>query len=141
MNDSQERVDAFKVGFLRGLADQGLLPSEFFAMAKQAASASDLTDPAAVLGSIAGGVSAPVSMVAGKAMDIGAGVAGTAGKALLAAPLVLGGLAGVATERLASPDPKSIENLQKAELIGLYRRLATKMKERRARRDVGERVV
>jgi hypothetical protein len=110
-------------------------------MAKQAAGGADLSDPAAVLSSIAGGVSAPMSTVAGKAMDIGASVAGTAGKALLAAPLVTGGLAGIAAERLNSPDPSAIENLQKAELIGLYRRLAAKMKERKARRETSERVV
>jgi hypothetical protein len=141
MNDSQERVDAFKVGFLGGLADRGLLPSEFFRMAKQAAGGTDLSDPAAVLSSIAGGISAPMGTVAGKAMDIGASAAGTAGKALLAAPIVTGGLAGIVAERLNSPDPKAIENLQKAELIGLYRRLAVKMKERRSRRELGERVV
>jgi len=135
MNDTQERVDAFKVGFLSGLADKGLLPSEFFVMAKQAAGGTDLSDPAAVLSSIVGGISAPMGTVAGKAMDIGAGVAGTAGKALLAAPIAIGGLAGVAAERLNAPDPKAIENLQKAELIGLYRRLASKMKERRSRRE------
>ena len=141
MDNSQERVDSFKIGFLRGLADKGLLPSEFFEMAKQAAKGTDLFDPAAILAGITGGISAPVSTVAGKAMDIGASAAGTAGKALLAAPLLVGGLAGVASERLDSPDPDAFENLQKAELIGLYKRLAAKMKERRSRKETSGRVV
>ena len=141
MNDSQERVDAFKVGFLTGLADKGLLPSEFFEMAKKAAHGTDLSDPAAVISGLASGMGGPISTIAGKGMDIGASVAGTAGKALLAAPVVAGGLAGVISERLNSPDPNAIETLQKAELIGLYKRLAAKMKDRRARRETSERVV
>jgi hypothetical protein len=141
MNDSQERADAFKVGFLRGLSDDGVLPSELFDAVSSHVKAADLTDPADVLAGLAGGVSAPLSTVAGKSMDIGASAAGTAGKLLLAAPLALGGLAGVATERLSSPDPNTFENMQKAELIGLYRRLADKMKERQTRRETGERVV
>jgi len=142
MTDSQERVDAFKVGFLRGLADHGLTPSEFFNMFKEAAKGgTDLSDPASVLSSAVGGLSAPLMSAAGKAGDVGKDVASTAAKVLLAAPVVAGGAAGIISERLGSPDPKSIENLQKAELIGLYKRLALKMKERRSRREAGERVV
>ncbi len=141
MDDFRERVDAFKVGFLRGLADQGITPSEFCtAMAKEA-KLTDMGNPAEVLGGLASGMGAPISVLGGMAMGVGKDVAGTAGKALLAAPIVAGGLAGVAAERLSSPDPKMVENLQKAELIGLYKRLATKMKERKARGEIGERVI
>jgi hypothetical protein len=140
MENSGERVSAFKVGFLEGLADIGVLPSELYATLEKKAK-TDMSDPLDILAAVGGGVSKPVTELGGKTVDVGTGALGTIGKGLIAAPMAIGGAAGVAAQRLESPDPRAIETLQKAELVGLYKRLAAKMKEREARREAGERVV
>jgi hypothetical protein len=140
MDNSGERANAYKVGFLEGLADLGVLPSELYAAFEKKAK-TDMSDPLDVLTALGGGMSRPVGELGTKALDIGTGTLGTLGKGLVVAPMAIGGAAGIAAQRLESPDPKAIDTLQKAELVGLYKRLAAKMKERQARRATGERVV
>lgn len=126
---ASERSDAFKVGFLRGLAAQGITPGEFVeALHKYAAS--DFGDPMELLSKFVGGTASAGQSALGTGIDTAVGGAKALAQGAIAAPVALGGLAGIISEKLESPDPSAIEDLQKAELIGLYRRLAGELRTR-----------
>ena len=112
---------AFKTGFLRGLAECGVLPSEFFAHVKRAFDPTGFMDEALDIGK---------SAVSGGSSMAGAGLKAL-GTAALAAPLAVGGASGAAEALLNAPEAEDIENLRKTELLGLYRRLTDEIKARK----------
>ena len=117
---SNERRDAFKVGFLTKLAELGMTPSEFY---KQAAD---------------GGFGLPDLGSLGMGLGSGLAGAGSMGaKALLyggiGAPLAIGGLAGAADAALNAPQAEDIEDLRRAEMIGLLRRMTGEVRNRHQR--------
>jgi hypothetical protein len=121
-----DAVKEFKTELLLKLAESGVTPGEFVAeLEKQA------MDPADLLGRIAGGVGSSGQSALSTGIDLGVGGLKTLGTAAVVAPAVLGGLGGVAMEKLESPDPAAVGTIQKAELIGLYRRLAREAKNRK----------
>lgn len=128
MNE-QSRVTAYKLGFLRKLAELGMTPSQWQARVKQA-----FVDPS----SLAFDAIRGMSDIGGKAVGSGAealkGVGGLAGQAAVYGPLALGAATGVARAALDAPSPVDIENLRKEEMITLYRRLANEINARRARK-------
>lgn len=118
---SNERHDAFKVGFLMKLAEIGMTPDEFY---KQAAGVPGLG--LADLGSAGMGIGSGL---------LGAGALG--GKMLaggaVGLPLILGGAAGAADAALNAPTGEDIEDLRRAEMIGLLRRMTGEVRGRAQR--------
>lgn len=117
---TNEARDAFKVGFLTKLAELGLTPGEFY---KAAAEGKSIFPD---LGSVGMGLGGGL-LEAGKA----------GGQGLLAlgvgAPLALGGIAGAADAALNAPNGEDIEDLRRAELIGLLRRMTGEVRGRSQR--------
>ncbi len=131
----KEDVKQFKIGMLMKLAELGITPSEFLnKLSKQA------MDPLDVIGRIAGGAGSAGQGVLSTGLSAGLNGLKTLGTAALVAPAVLGAGAGIATERLESPDPAALKSIQSAELIGLYRRLTKEINNRKATHN-SERVV
>lgn len=128
MSIETERVVAFKLGFLRKLAECGVTPAQFFERAKSAAVLDPMLESIGRLGEQAIGGAA------------GAGITGAkylAGLGLVA-PIALGGGAGVAHTLLDAPNDQDIETLQQAELESTYRRMAEEIKNRAKHRVLGE---
>lgn len=119
----RDRANAYKVGFMKKLAEIGALPSEFF---KAASGLSAL---------------ALANMATG-AMGSGASLAGEAGKmgiqAALAAPLLAGTATGAAEGLLDAPSQEDIELLRKKELLELYKRLTEEVNLRKSMHEAGQ---
>ena len=116
---TNERNSAFKVGFLKKIAEAGYTPDEFFALLKQAVSPTDVINSGT---SFMGGLGGALS-TGGK----------TLGALALGAPIVAGGALGAADAAINAPAPEDIEHLRKAEMIGLLRRLTTEVNDRQKR--------
>lgn len=128
MSIKEDRSVAFKIGFLRKLAECGVTPAQFFERVKSA----DILDP---MLSSAGRLGEQA--ISGAA---GAGITGAkylAGLGLVA-PIALGGGAGVAHTLLDAPTDQDTEILQQAELESTYRRMAEEIKNRAKHRVLGE---
>jgi hypothetical protein len=114
-----ERVIAFKVGFLQKVAEMGKTPDEFYGLVKQG------FDPSDLLGMASSGLS-----------GLG-GIASAGGKGLLyggiGLPIVAGGALGAADAALNAPSGDDIEGLRKAEMLGLLHRLTTEVRGRQAK--------
>jgi hypothetical protein len=123
------RKRAFKIGFLRGLADVGVTPNEFFGLVKRAFTPVDL-----ITGPLAG-----ISEVGKSALTTGGemlgGTAKAVGAAALLAPLAAGGITGATSAALDAPTTGDIEVMRKAELIGLYKRLTEEIQARRKQKQ------
>lgn len=117
---STEPQTAFKVGFLKKVAELGYTPDEFFAMTKVAFDPADLLSMA---GSAGKGLGSALSM-GGKAL----------GAAALGAPIVAGGVLGAADAAANAPSTDDVESLRKAEMIGLLRRLTSEVSGRQQKR-------
>lgn len=116
---STEKNAAFKVGFLKKLAELGYTPDEFYELTKEA------FDPASLLtmgGSAAKGLGSTMAL-GGKAM----------GAAALGVPIVAGGVLGAADAAANAPSTDDVESLRKAEMIGLLRRLTSEVSGRQKR--------
>jgi len=127
MTPKQERTAAFKVGFLRKLAELGLTPDEFMQGVKQAdlESLPDiLTGGAVDVGKSAIGAGLDAARLGTKAL----------GYSALLAPLAIGGITGAASGYLDAPTSHDIEIMRKAEMLSLYERLTREAQERRLRR-------
>ena len=124
MDATRERAAAFKVGFLKKLAESGLTPSNF---AKQAF-ASDF------LSSMLSGMTSTGSSLLGA----GAGAAGSLASGLatagLVAPVGIGAGLGVGSAMLNQPTIQDIDVLRKMELLANYDRLTKEIRERRAQK-------
>ena len=118
----RERADAYKVGFLRKLAEEGILPSEFAEHAKRA-SLSGLAMINAAAGVLGSGAS-----LAGEVGSLGL-------KGALLAPIAAGAATGAADGLTDAPSKEDIEFLRKKETLELYKRLAREVNLRRAMRE------
>jgi hypothetical protein len=125
--NSRERADAFKVGFLRKLAELGVTPNELYARVKSAAGDDALSSM------FMGATDVGKSLIgtgldwAGDAAKILAGVA-------VAAPVVAGGVTGALSGALNSPSIEDINTLRKTELLEMYKRMTQEISARRARK-------
>jgi len=119
----RERANAYKVGFLKKLAELGVLPGEFF---KEAAGLSALA-----LANLATG-----------AMGSGASLAGQAGKlgleGAVLAPLAVGTATGAMSGLADAPSSEDIEALHQKEKLELIKRLTKEVKLRRALHEKGQ---
>lgn len=131
-------VKEFKIGLLVKLASVGITPREFVSslILKRA----DGIGPMDVADKLLGGFGSAGQSLLGHGLEAGSTGLKTLGTAALLAPAAIGAAAGVATERMESPDPAAAKTIQKAELIGLYRRLAREARNRKDTHDY-ERVV
>lgn len=109
---------AFKAAFLHRCVDAGLTLPEIYQTIKQANALLD-----------AGGSAA--KSVIGKTMDLGGqALSALASKGLplaLAAPPVIGGLAGFTASRLTDVDDTDVSEMKRRELIAEYRRSLDRM--------------
>lgn len=123
-----ERAAAFRVGFLKKLAEAGVTPTQFLERVKKA----DLTD---LLSSIVSGATG----VGQSALSGGVGVLGDiASKGALAAglaPVALGGVTGATSALLDAPSTEDVAALRQAELAATYRRLAQQIRARMQRKE------
>lgn len=124
LKERKERMDAFKVGFLRKVAELGMTPTDFFGMVKK--SFDPLSD---MLGAGAAG--------AGALWGLGSEAAkyGLYGAAL--APVAAGVVTGGLEAKLTSPSVEDIEALRRAELTAKYDRMTKEIRARMARKAVG----
>jgi hypothetical protein len=125
------RAGAFKVGFLRKLAELGVTPDEFYASVKQAADG-----PGDFPSSLFMGATDVGKTLIGTGMDWAGTAAKTLGTVALAAPIVAGGATGIASGALNSPSVEDITLLRKAEMLELYKRLAQIVQDRRVSQGV-----
>lgn len=128
----QDRIGAFKLGFLKKLAEDGITPSEFYIMIKQA------FDPTEIVTTGMGNA----TEVGTKLLDTGVEVGGDLLKNLMyagvLAPAALGGMAGAVEARLTSPSAEDIESLRNAELAAKYEQASRIIKRRmQAKQQVG----
>lgn len=120
---AEHRSNAFKLGFLLKLAEEGVTPDKFFNSFKKQA---DLFDPV-----LSGGVDAAKQV--GGLLSKGLGYGGVAA---IAAPVVAGGIAGAGHGLLDAPNAKDLDLMRKAEILGLYNRLAQDIKQRQLHRNM-----
>jgi hypothetical protein len=129
MDELDGRRASFKSGFLRKLAELGHTPSEFYQHIKQS-----FMDPTELVSSAIGGASEVGKAAVGGGLAAAGAGAKTLGYGAVLAPLAVGGVAGAAEGWLNAPSTEDIEILRKQELIGLYKRLAQEVSERKSRR-------
>lgn len=123
------RKNAFKVGFLRGLADAGVTPGEFYGSIKRAFIPTDLLS-----GSLgAAGEVGKSALTSGT--ELLGGTAKALGAAAVLAPLAVGGITGATSAALNAPTNEDVEAMRKAELIGLYKRLTEEIQARRRQKQ------
>lgn len=115
-----ERIDAFKVGMLKSMADNGVMPSSLFErLQKQADGMLDIGKSA--ISGLAGAVPTAAKI-------LGAGA--------LAAPLAIGGAAGAAEGYLNAPTSDDIAILRQAEMLAAYKRHTDEVRARMAQRGI-----
>ena len=124
MDNAKERAAAFKVGFLKKLAECGITPGQF---AKQAF-ASDF------LSSMLSGMAGTGGSAIGTGVNLAGGLASGLATAGLLAPVGIGAGLGVGSALLNQPNVQDIDVLRKMELLANYDRLAKEIKERQAQK-------
>lgn len=117
--ESKERVVAFKVGFLRKLAENGMTPADFHELVKQS-----------MLGAFLSGMGDAVGGTAQAGMGLGGNLANMALRGAVLAPAVGGLVTGGLEAKLTSPSVEDMEAVRKAELTA---RLKAATQEIRAR--------
>jgi len=124
LRECKERRDAFKVGFLRKVAELGMTPTDFFGMVKEAMIPLSDMMSAGTAG-------------AGALWGLGSEAAkyGLYGAAL--APLAAGVVTGGLEAKLTSPSVEDIEALRRAELAAKYDRMTKEIRSRMARKATG----
>lgn len=123
----QERVMAFRVGFLTKLAQLGVTPTQLLERVKKA----DLTD---LLSSLASGTAGVGQTALSHGLGMAGDVASTGLTAAALAPVALGGLTGASAAMLDSPSLEDIDTLRQAEIAATYERLAKQIRARAARK-------
>lgn len=117
--------EAFKVGFLARCAADGLGPDEMLSRVK---AARDLLQKRAFLGGLVD-----------RGLDLGTSAVKGLGSygipAALAAPPILGGLAGYGLAKATDIDDTDVQAVKNRELIDEYRRQASILKRQRSIRD------
>jgi len=128
-DETRERINAFKVGFLRKLAEEGITPDEFHEHVKQA------FDPMAAAVAGAGGAADVGTKLVGAGADVGGALLKNLAYAGVLAPMALGGTAGAIEARLTSPSVEDVEAMRRAELAAKYEQMARVIRQRlRAKR-------
>jgi hypothetical protein len=122
--EERERANAYKVGFLRKLAEIGVRPDEFMERVKKA----DFLDQ------VTGGAVGAGRDIIGGGIDLAGTGIKALGQAAILAPLLTGAATGTASAMLSSPSTEDIESLRKAEILNLYKRLTDEVKARMARK-------
>lgn len=117
--------DAFKVGFLQRCVQDGLTPDQMLLRVK---TAGELLEKRAFLGGLLGGAAGAVGS-AGKTM------AGYGIPLALAAPPILGGLAGYGLAKATDVDDTDADAIKNQELVEEYRRQAERLQRQKAVRD------
>jgi hypothetical protein len=125
-SEQRERANAYKVGFMRKLAELGVRPSQF--MSAATAKRADFLDK------LTGGAVDVGRDVIGGGVDLAGAGLKTLGQAAILAPLLTGAATGTASAMLSSPSSEDIESLRKAEILNLYRRLTEEIKARQAKK-------
>ena len=120
MDMTKERTAAFKVGFLKKLAECGITPDRF---AKQAFASDFLGSVLSGMGTAAGG---GANLVSGLASGLA-----TAG---LVAPVGIGAGLGVGSALLNQPTVQDIDVLRKMEMLANYDRLTKEIRGRQAQK-------
>lgn len=114
--------EAFKVGFLAKCAEDGLTPDQMLARVKQAKDALEKRAfIGGLLGSAAGAVGGAAKSVAGYGIPLA-----------LAAPPILGGLAGYGLAKATDVDDTDVDDIKNRELVEEYKRQAEKLKQQAA---------
>lgn len=107
--------DSFKIGFLRGLAQNGLLPSDVEAFMEKAA------------------VDASPRSWVGKLLSTGVvGGGNLLYRVGLGVPLLGGAAAGAVARIAAQADDEDVDEYQKREMRNVYRQLTDEIRERMA---------
>lgn len=120
--------DAFKVGFLAKCAEQGLSPEQMLARVEQATT---LLKQATVTGMVGTLGSKLIDVLRG----IGAGTFEYGVPVALAAPPILGGMAGYGLARATDIDDTDVGEVKDREVIDEYKRQTAKLLRQRAVRD------
>lgn len=122
-------AEAFKVGFLARCVEDRLTPEQIKTSAEKAAAL--MTKGASITGLL--------STALGKTMDLGSSVAkGALGYGLpaaLAAPPILGGIAGYGLARATDIDDTDVSEIKDREVIDELRRQTEKLKRNQASRQ------
>jgi hypothetical protein len=123
---AQDRRQAFKVGFLRRLAEEGLTPTEFHTHVKNA------FDPVGSTLAGLGGAAEAGHHAVSTGLDVGKLLAQLG----IVAPLGLGALSGIAQAKLTSPSVEDIEALRREELAAKYEQLTRRIRQRMSKREM-----
>lgn len=118
--------EAFKVGFLARFVEEGLNADQMLDRIIQAAAV--VEKHAGIIGDIGG-----------LATNVGKGIGdfalGYGAPALIAAPPILGGMAGYGLARATDIDDCDIDEIKNRELVDEYHRQSQKLKRQKAVRD------
>lgn len=123
-DEMRDRIDAFKLGFLRKLAEDGITPDEFYGLVKQA------FDPLSAAVSGFSGATDMGTKMLGTGIDVGGSLLKNLAYLGLVAPIAIGGTAGAVEARLTSPSGMDVDSLRNAELAAKYEQ-ATKIIQQR----------
>lgn len=114
--------EAFKIGFLAKCAEDGLTPDQMLARVKAAKDAFEKRAfIGGLLGSAAGAVGGAAKTVAGYGIPLA-----------LAAPPILGGLAGYGLAKATDVDDTDVDDIKNRELVEEYKRQAAKLQQQAA---------
>lgn len=117
--------EAFKVGFLARCVQDGLTPDQMLARVKLA---TDMLEKRAFIGGLLSGAAGAVGGAAKSVAGYGVPLA-------LAAPPILGGLAGYGLAKATDIDDTDVDAIKNQELVEEYRRQAEALKRQKAVRD------
>jgi len=121
--------EAFKVGFLQQCAAEGLNPEQILLRVKHANAVFDKY--ASFSGIVSGTVGAATNTAGGLLKTLGSyGV-----PLALAAPPVLGGLAGYGLGKMTDLDDTDVDDIKNRELVEEYNRQADRLKRQKTVRD------
>lgn len=120
--------EAFVVGFVRRCIDDGLSAEQMDERVKQA---EDL-----LAGALTSLSATKEATVLGDVARAGGGVLSTVAPLALAAPPLLGGLAGYTAARLGDVDDTDVEDVRQQELKDTYKLEAEKLRRQKAFRDL-----
>jgi len=120
-----DKRQAFKLGFLTRLADEGMSPAQIEETVKSAAISDFVTKPWNVAWDIGGST----------AKTVGGGLANMGMLGAIAGPPLLGALAGYGAARMTDIGDEDVEELRQQELINEYRRLADRARQNKMVKD------
>ena len=123
-------LESFKAGFLTRCVEDGLSTEEALSRVKSASDSLDAVEKQGALGLESG-----VEAIAKTLRQLGGLGLATA----VAAPPVLGGIAGYAHSKLSDVDEEDVDHIKKQELIDEYKRQADKLRQSQSLRAYRDR--